>query len=138
MTNRSYNFQRSSTTGSKQYKAWILNCHVVNSRMHILSPVDHSGILSFSVANSTIAIKTNLITKLVFSIILYSAIKYCATFTAMVNIQEVLQLRDISCGSLWSDKRVYRLANKFQLNHQRHTRKDIHTGTPYGCPNSED
>ena len=55
-TNMVYNFQRLSNTVSRWYKAWILNRHVVNSRMPILSSVDSSGIPSFSATNSMLEI----------------------------------------------------------------------------------
>ena len=110
--------QISSSTISKRYKAWILNRHVVYSRMPILSSVDSSGIPSFRAANSMLAINKKPITRLSFSpIIPHTATEHDAILTAMVNFQDVLQQRGMSCGPLWSDKGVYILAKELRLNH---------------------
>ena len=39
-------------------------------------------------------------------IISYPATEYDAIFTAIVNFQDVLQQRGMSCGPLWSDEGV--------------------------------
>ena len=85
-TNWSFNFQISWSKACKWYEAWILNGHVVNLRMSILSSVDYSGILSFSAANSLLSIKTKLITRLAFTPIIPSpATEYDAIFVTIVN-----------------------------------------------------
>ena len=86
--------------------------------MPILSSVDSSGIPSFRAANSMLAINKKPITRLSFSpIIPHTATEHDAILTAMVNFQDVLQQRGMSCGPLWSDKRVYILAKELRLNH---------------------
>ena len=110
-TNRSYISSKitSSSTVSKWYKVWILNRHVVNSRI---------GIPSFSAANSMLAINSKPITRLAFTpIIPHPVTEYDAIFTAMVNFQDVdvLQQRGMSCGLFCSDEETYRLAKEFQL-----------------------
>ena len=86
--------------------------------MPILSSLDSRGIPSFIAANSMLAINTKLITRLAFTpIIPHPAMEYGAILTAMVNFQDPLQQRVMSCGPIWSDEGVYRLAKELQLNH---------------------
>ena len=86
--------------------------------MPILLSVDSSGIPSIRAANSMLAINTKPTTRLALTpIILHPAALHDAIFTAMVNFQDVLQQTGLSCGPLWSDEGVYRLAKELQLNH---------------------
>ena len=109
-----------STTASKQYKAWNLNDLVLNSRMSKFSPIDFKGISSFSAVNCMIAINMNPITILPITKTPHSATKSGAIF--------------MSCGPLWSDKRVYRLAKELQLNHQSRSQKNFYTDIPAWAP----
>ena len=89
-----------------------------------LSPVDSTGISSFSAVNCMTATNMNPITRFPFTKTPHSATKSDAIF--------------MSCGPLWSDKRVYRLAKELQLNHQSRSQKNFHTDIPVWAPNSED
>ena len=58
-----------------------------------------------------LAINSKPITRLAFTLIIpLTATEYGAIFTVMVNFQDVLQQRGMSCGPFWSDEGIYRLA----------------------------
>ena len=77
------------------------------------SRVDSSDIPHFRAASSMLTINTKSITRLTFtSTIPNSAAEYDSIFTTLANFQDILQQKDMSCGTLWFDKGVYRLTKE--------------------------
>ena len=102
---------------SEMYKIWLLTRHLVKSSVPELSNNKvSSGVPSFIAANNLLETNHGSITRAAFTpTIPYLVTEYDTINTAMINFQDVLLLKGLACGPLWSNEGVYRIAKELQF-----------------------